>query len=94
MQLIRTVTGAKVEFIFVRGWTTVFDPRVMRCVPVNEACSAMTREDERDVGGLGAGGIVDCRFEEDILVDRMIENRYLDRHRLDLMEVNEGRVSL
>ena len=54
----------------------------------------MTREDERDVGGLGAGGIVDCRFEEDILVDRMIENRYLDRHRLDLMEVNEGRVSL
>jgi len=75
MQLFRTVTGAKVEFIFVRGWTTVFDPRVMRCVPVKEACSAMTREDERDVGGLGAGGMVDCRFEEDILVVYQPYNR-------------------
>jgi hypothetical protein len=54
----------------------------------------MTREDERAVGGLGARGIVDCRFEEDILVGRIIENGYLDRRWLDLIEGNEGRVSL
>jgi len=39
----------------------------MRYVPVREACSAMTSEDARDVGGLGGSGIVEARFEEAIV---------------------------
>lgn len=57
IQVLPIVIGAYAEFSFDRGWTTVFDPRVMSLVPVKEACSAMTREDEREVGGFGAGGI-------------------------------------
>ena len=45
----------------------MFDPKVIRCVPVREACSAMAREDARDVGGLGSGGIVEALFEVDIV---------------------------
>jgi hypothetical protein len=45
----------------------VFDPKVMWCVPVTEACSAMTREDARDVGGFGGGAIAEARFEDDIV---------------------------
>jgi hypothetical protein len=62
----------------------VFGPRVMRCVPVNEACSAMTREDARDAGGLGAGGIVEGRFEDILVViGCVIGNGYLWRRRLE-----------
>jgi len=44
----------------------VLDPRDMRFVPVRAACSEMTREDESAVGGFGAKGIVEARFEEDM----------------------------
>lgn len=66
IQLLPTLTGAKVELNLVRGCTMVLDPRAMRCVPVREALSAITRVDARDVGGLGAAGIVEALFEEDI----------------------------
>lgn len=42
----------------------VFAPRFMRQVPTREACSAMTREGESIVGGLGAGGIIEMRLED------------------------------
>lgn len=45
----------------------MLEPKVMSLVPVKEACSAMTREDERDVGGLGAGGSIEARLF-DILI--------------------------
>jgi hypothetical protein len=64
IQLLPTVIGAWAELNLARGWTTVLDPRVMGCVPVREACSAMVREDARDVGGLGGTGIVEARFED------------------------------
>ena len=67
MQLLPILMGAKVELSLVRGWTMVLDPRVMRCVPVREALSAITSVDARDVGGLGAAGIVEALFEDDIL---------------------------
>jgi len=51
-----------------RGWITVLGPRVMRCVPVKEAFSAITRVDATEVGGLGAEGIVGARLEDDIAV--------------------------
>lgn len=43
----------------------VLEERVMRCVPVMEAASAITRleEPENWVGGLGGGGAVECRFD-------------------------------
>ena len=39
-------------------------PSVIRCVPVREACSAIMREDARDVGGLGGAGMVEARLED------------------------------
>ena len=36
----------------------------MRCVPVRMAWSAITREEEREVGGLGAGGAMEARLED------------------------------
>ncbi len=42
----------------------MLEPSVIRCVPVREACSAIVREDARDVGGLGGVGIVDTRLED------------------------------
>ena len=62
------------ELSLVRGWTMVLLPRVMRCVPVREALSAITRVDEREVGGLDAAGIVDALFEDDILVQLDFED--------------------
>jgi hypothetical protein len=43
-------------------------PRVMRCVPVREALSAITRVDAREVGGFGAAGIVEALLEDDISI--------------------------
>jgi len=40
----------------------------MGCVPVRDAFSAITRLEEREVGGLGAGGIVEVRLLEDIVL--------------------------
>jgi len=68
MQLLPTVIGAYVELNFVLGWATVLDPRVMRCVPVRDAFSAITTEEARLVGGLGPVGMVDARLEDDILI--------------------------
>ena len=46
----------------------MLDPRVMRCVPVRDAFSAITSEEARLVGGLGPEGMVDARLEDDILM--------------------------
>jgi hypothetical protein len=71
IQLLPTVMVAWAELNFARGWTTVLDPRVMRCVPVREACSAMIRDDARDVGGLGGAGMVEARLEDIVpVIDR------------------------
>lgn len=67
IQVLPTVTGAKVELNLVLGWTTVFDPSVMRLLPVMEALSAMTTVEEREVGVLGPEGIVEARLEDDIM---------------------------
>lgn len=69
--------GAKVELNLVRGWTMVLLPSVMRCVPVREALSAITRVDAREVGGFGAAGIVEALFEDDILKFSRGEDRRL-----------------
>lgn len=45
----------------------MFPPNVIRCVPLSEAWSAMMSVGARDVGGLGTAGIVEARFEDDIL---------------------------
>jgi hypothetical protein len=68
MQLLPILIGAKVDVNLVRGWTMVLLPSVIRCVPVREALSAITRVDAREVGGLGAAGIVEALFEEDIVI--------------------------
>lgn len=67
--------GANVELILVRGWTMVLLPSDMRCVPVREALSAITRLEAREVGGLGAAGIVDALFEDDIATLLAIKSR-------------------
>jgi hypothetical protein len=41
----------------------------MRCVPVSEACSAMVREDAREVGGFGGAGIVEARLDDIVPVE-------------------------
>lgn len=61
------VKGAKFEMNLVRGWMMVFDPMVMRLLPVMEALSAMVTDEEREVGVLGPDGIVEARLEDDIL---------------------------
>lgn len=65
--MLPTLMGAKVELSFVRGWTIVPLPRVMRCVPAREALSPITSVDAREVGGLGVAGSVEALFEDDIL---------------------------
>jgi len=40
----------------------------MRCAPVSEACSAIMREDARDVGGLSGAGMVEARLEDILAV--------------------------
>ena len=50
-------------------------PSDMRCVPVREALSAITRLEAREVGGLGAAGIVDALFEDDIATLLAIKSR-------------------
>lgn len=62
----------------------------MRCVPVNTACSAMTREDDNFVGGLGGGGIMDARLL-DILV---CWRRYVDCNAPGTGWVNGSKVSV
>lgn len=90
IQLLPIVTGAYVEFNLLRGWITVFPPRVMRQVPVKDAWSAMIRVDAREVGGLGAVGIVEVRLEDDILV---VRRAIIGRNYLGLLLVNEPDVS-
>lgn len=65
--MLPIVMVAWVELNFVRGWMMVLDPMVMRRPPVSEALSAMTREEESDVGDLGPEGMTEERFEDDIL---------------------------
>ena len=67
MHVLPTVTGAKIEVNLVRGWTIVFDPMVMRKLPVMEALSAIVTVEESEVGVLGPEGIVEARLEDDIL---------------------------
>jgi len=45
----------------------------MRCVPVREACSAMIRDDAREVGGLGGAGMVEARLDDIVLIGEGIE---------------------
>jgi len=66
MQLLPIVMGACAEDSLVRGCITVLEPILMGCDPVRDAFSAMTRLEENEVGGLGAGGIVEVRRLEDI----------------------------
>jgi len=68
MQLVPIVIGACAEDNLVRGCITVLEPILMGCVPVRDAFSAITRLEEREVGGLGAGGIVEVRLLEDIVL--------------------------
>lgn len=49
----------------------MLEPRVIRCVPVREACSAMVREDAREVGGLGGAGIVEARLDDIVPVNEV-----------------------
>jgi hypothetical protein len=49
----------------------------MRCVPVRDALSPITRVDARDVGGLGAAGIVDALFDDMLII--LTANGILDR---------------
>lgn len=73
IQLFPIVIGACVEVNFDLGWITVFAPRVIKCVPVSEACSAMTKVGAREAGGLGAAGIVEARFDDDISAVECLE---------------------
>ncbi len=50
----------------------MFEPKVMRFVPTKAACSAMTREDDNFVGGLGGGGIIDARLPDILAVRRKV----------------------
>lgn len=68
IQVLPIVIGANAELSFDRGWTTVFEPNVMSLVPVREACSATTREEDREVGGLGAGGSMEARLLDILLL--------------------------
>lgn len=67
MQPLPIVMGACVEDSLVRGCITVLEPILIGFVPVRDAFSAMTRLEASEVGGLGAGGIVEVRLLEDIL---------------------------
>lgn len=71
IHVLPIVMGANVELNFVRGWMTVFDPREMRCVPVSWALSAMVSVEESCVGGFGAAGVIDGRFEDDIVIEAL-----------------------
>ena len=67
MQLLPILIGAKVEISLARGCTMLLLPIVMRFVPVREALSANVRVDASNVGGLGTTGMVDDRFEDDMI---------------------------
>lgn len=72
MQVLPIVIGANVEFSFVLGWMIVLEPIVMRCVPISCALSAIVRDDDSCVGGFGAEGTVEGRFDDDILTLRCL----------------------
>lgn len=71
---------------------TVFEPRVISFVPTKAACSAMTREDESFVGGLGGGGIIDARLLDILAAWKSYWELVCDC--LDLVEVNGWEVSV